>query len=96
MADRLCLAASIRLGYWRAMLAPSITRRPVERYAKAPAAVGSADASLNPREMDVLRHLARGLSNAELAVELYVGEATMKTQWRDCSPSLGRGIASNQ
>jgi DNA-binding NarL/FixJ family response regulator len=65
-----------------ALLAPSITRRLVERFAPQTAA-GSAvhrDLSeLTPRELEVLRLLARGLSNAELAAELTVSEATVKT-----------------
>jgi len=65
-----------------ALLAPSITRRLVERF--APEASGSppvhADLSaLTPRELEVLRLLARGLSNAELAAQLTLSEATVKT-----------------
>ena len=80
-----------------ALLAPSITRRLVERFAAAPdtAARGkparaarpagrqggaACDTSqLTPREMEVLGLLARGLSNAEIASELTLSEATVKT-----------------
>jgi len=64
-----------------ALLAPSITRRLVERYAgHQPAARASADlAALTPRELEVLGLIARGLSNAELAAELVLSEATVKT-----------------
>ncbi len=65
-----------------ALLAPSITRRLVERFApRGPAREPMhADLSeLTPRELEVLRLLARGLSNAELAAELTLSEATIKT-----------------
>jgi DNA-binding NarL/FixJ family response regulator len=65
-----------------ALLAPSITRRLVERFAghQPPAAEISADLStLTPRELEVLGLIARGLSNAELAAELTLSEATVKT-----------------
>jgi DNA-binding NarL/FixJ family response regulator len=65
-----------------ALLAPSITRRLVERFAPE-AACGPpvhADLSaLTPRELEVLRLMARGLSNAELATQLTLSEATVKT-----------------
>jgi len=60
-----------------ALLAPSITRRLVERFAPRSAA---ADLSvLTPRELEVLGLIARGLSNAELAAALTLSEATVKT-----------------
>jgi DNA-binding NarL/FixJ family response regulator len=77
------LVAAVRLvRSGDALLAPSITRRLVERF--APRAPGRpamhADLSeLTPRELEVLRLLARGLSNAELAAELTLSEATVKT-----------------
>jgi DNA-binding NarL/FixJ family response regulator len=65
-----------------ALLAPSITRRLVERFAPRAGgrrAVHSDLSELTPRELEVLRLLARGLSNAELAAQLTLSEATVKT-----------------
>ena len=63
-----------------ALLAPSITRRLVERFAPRAAPAGGGDLScLTPRELEVLGLVARGLSNAELAAALTLSEATVKT-----------------
>jgi len=64
-----------------ALLAPSITRRLVERFAghQSPAEVSADLSALTPRELEVLGLIARGLSNAELAAELTLSEATVKT-----------------
>ncbi|HEX3487743.1 MAG TPA: response regulator transcription factor [Streptosporangiaceae bacterium] len=65
-----------------ALLAPSITRRLVERFAsEAPghSRVHADLSALTPRELEVLRLLARGMSNAELARQLTLSEATIKT-----------------
>jgi DNA-binding NarL/FixJ family response regulator len=60
-----------------ALLAPSITRRLVERF--APRASNQDLSVLTPRELEVLGLIARGLSNAELAGALTLSEATVKT-----------------
>jgi DNA-binding NarL/FixJ family response regulator len=81
-SDRLLDAVRVAAG-GEALLAPSITRRLIERFARserpAPGAVPAALAELTARELDVLRLMARGLSNAEIAEELVLGENTIKT-----------------
>ncbi|MGZ6661588.1 MAG: response regulator [Solirubrobacteraceae bacterium] len=66
-----------------ALLAPSITRRLIEQFTRAarpaPGALPPALAELTARELDVLRLVARGMSNAEIAAELTLGENTIKT-----------------
>jgi DNA-binding NarL/FixJ family response regulator len=63
-----------------ALLDPPITRRLVERYTqpRAKTATGKL-AELTPRELEVLSQVARGRSNAEIAADLYLSEATVKT-----------------
>jgi DNA-binding NarL/FixJ family response regulator len=78
------LVAAIRLvRSGDALLAPTITRRLVERFAgKLDEQAGTAHrdlAVLTPRELEVLQQLARGLSNAELAVRFQLSEGTVKT-----------------
>ncbi|MBO0983293.1 response regulator transcription factor [Rathayibacter sp. SD072] len=65
-----------------AMLAPDVTRRVIERFAADPARSPREHpgvAELTDREREVLVYLARGWSNAEIAAQLFVGEATVKT-----------------
>ena len=75
-----------------ALLAPSVTRRLLERFAATlPVGDRSSDAlaELTAREIEVLRLLAGGLSNAEIAAELVVSEATVKTHISSVLRKLG-------
>lgn len=61
------------------LLAPTITRRLLERYAHRPTAPPVELGTLTARELDVLRHVARGRSNDEIAAQLYLSVTTVKT-----------------
>ncbi len=74
-----------------ALLAPTITRRLIEEFASRPepdAAPEGMD-ELTERELEVLRSLAAGLSNAEIADALFVSEATVKTHISHILTKLG-------
>ncbi len=77
------LVAGIRIvAGGESLLAPAITRRLVEQFVRRPppgAAVPPGLEELSDRELEVLRHLAGGMSNAEIAEALFVGDATVKT-----------------
>jgi DNA-binding NarL/FixJ family response regulator len=62
-----------------ALLDPAITRRLVERHARPHPDPAHRLSELTPRERDVLTHLARGRSNAEIAAAMHLSEATIKT-----------------
>jgi DNA-binding NarL/FixJ family response regulator len=75
-----------------ALLAPSITRRLIERFSRPEPAkdvAHGAVAQLTAREREVLVLLAGGLSNVELAAELHLGEATVKTHIARILAKLG-------
>lgn len=75
-----------------ALLAPSITRRLVERFARRqapPAALDGGVDELTPREREVLKLVARGLSNSEVATHLDLSAATVKTHVARILAKLG-------
>ena len=77
-----------------ALIEPSITRRLVEQFAAGlptaePTGLPAAVAALTDRELDVLRLIARGLSNAEIAGEFTVAESTVKTHVARILAKLG-------
>ncbi|GAA1568143.1 response regulator transcription factor [Kribbella karoonensis] len=74
------LAAAVRVvAAGDALLAPSVTRRLVEDFARAQPVVQVTPDRLTPRETDVLRLVARGLSNRQIAEELVLAEQTIKS-----------------
>lgn len=86
------LIAAVRLvTVGDALLAPSITRRLIERYAirDAPSGLGRDLALLTQRETDVLRLMARGLANQDIAAKLFLSEATVKTHVAHILDKLG-------
>jgi len=75
-----------------ALLAPSVTMRLIDAFARRPPEtlpVPSRLASLTARERDTLLRLARGLTNAEIAADLVVSEATVKTHVANLLAKLG-------
>jgi DNA-binding NarL/FixJ family response regulator len=75
-----------------ALLAPTVTRRLIEEFARvglARRARPPALDELTPRELDVLQLLARGMSNAEIAAALVLGDTTVKTHVTHVLNKLG-------
>lgn len=74
-----------------ALLAPSVTRRLIERFVRQhpPGAAGTPFDLLSAREREVLALVARGRTNSEIAHELFLGEATVKTHIARMLAKLG-------
>ncbi|MET0524649.1 MAG: response regulator transcription factor [Nocardioides sp.] len=63
-----------------ALLSPGVTKRVIRRFVRAPRVTPPKQvAELTARELDVLRLMAEGLSNTEIAQTLYISETTVKT-----------------
>lgn len=81
-ADRLVEAIHI-VARGEALMSPTVTRRLIEEFARAPGPMAEGSVrgldDLTDREVEVLRLIARGLSNAEIAAALIVAETTVKT-----------------
>jgi len=77
------VAAIHTIANGEALLSPVITRRLIESFVQRPPAAPNRTPPgldrLTPREADILRLIARGLSNAEIAAEAFVSEPTVKT-----------------
>ncbi len=71
------------------LLAPELTRRLIERFLLAAEGPARAIDSLTARETDVLRGIGRGQSNADIAADLFVGVATVKTHINTLFAKLG-------
>ena len=89
-ADDLVGAVRVVAG-GEALLAPSVTSRLIADYATRPAPRRDAQklADLTERELGVMREVATGKSNAEIAAELYVSEQTVKTHVSRILSKLG-------
>ena len=73
-----------------ALLSPEVTRRVIARFSTAaPQTQAHRPPELTDREFEVLVQLARGASNAEIAAQLYLGEATVKTHVSRVLTKLG-------
>ena len=77
-ADQLVNAVRVAAG-GDALLAPSVTRRLVEEFARRKPRADVPLADLTARELEVLKLMARAMSNAEIAERLVVSEGTVKT-----------------
>jgi DNA-binding NarL/FixJ family response regulator len=92
-ASREQLADAVRaVAVGETLLAPAITRRLIEDFCRGPAPgspVAGAAGGLSERELGVVRLVAEGLSNAEIAARLYLSEATVKSHIARILAKLG-------
>ena len=91
-APRHDLIAAVKNAAGNALLAPSVTIRLIDAFTRAPAHAQPAPsrlASLTARERDILLRLARGLTNAEIAADLVISDATVKSHVGNLLAKLG-------
>jgi DNA-binding NarL/FixJ family response regulator len=92
-ASREQLTGAVRtVSAGESLLAPAITRRLIDDFCRGPApgaAAAGAAGPLSERELDVVRLVAQGLSNAEIAARLYLSEATIKSHVARVLAKLG-------
>ena len=73
-----------------ALLSPTVTKRVIEQFTRIPRPTQPKELEeLSERELDVFRLMARGLSNAEIGQELFIGETTVKTHVTHILSKLG-------
>lgn len=72
-----------------ALVSPSVTVRLLQHFAKQPPARRKVVEQLSPRELDVVRAVARGRTNTEIAAELFVSLSTVKTHLANAQAKLG-------
>ena len=86
------LVAAIRIvAAGEALLSPSVTRRLIDEFTRSPqtGAAGGKLTGLTEREQEVLVLIARGLSNQELAEQLFIADNTVKTHVKRIFTKLG-------
>lgn len=86
------IAAIHTIAGGQSLLAPSVTRTVIDRMTRVPQPDPAATRrlrGLTPREREILQHVARGLSNQEIAAVLYVEESTVKTHMKRILAKLG-------
>ena len=84
------LAAIRTVAAGDALLSPTVTKKVIKQFARRPRPAPPKELDeLSERERDVFRLMARGLSNAEIGQELYIGETTVKTHVTHILQKLG-------
>ena len=84
------IAAVCTVAAGDALLSPTVTKRVISQFTRIPRPTPPQELDdLSERERDVFRLIARGLSNAEIAQELYIGDTTVKTHITHILQKLG-------